>query len=77
MHTKVIVSLMDKEREYGQTYVVLSRVTKFSNLGIKDTEGLSKNRLCKKIHNYPKMKKRLLEEERLKYLEEITLQYFN
>ena len=63
IRNKVIVYLMDKEREHGQTYVTLSRVTKFSNLGIKDTKGLSKNQLCKKICNHPKMKKRLQEEE--------------
>ena len=55
--TKVVVSLTDKEREHGLTYVALSRVTKFSNLGIKDTEGLSKHRLCTKIRKHPKMKK--------------------
>ena len=43
IRTKVVVCLMDKEREYEQTYIALSRVTKFSNLGIKDMEGLSKN----------------------------------
>ena len=45
---KVVVSLTDREKEHGLTYVALSRVTKFSNLGIKDTEGISKNRLCRK-----------------------------
>ena len=59
IHTKVVVCLTDKECEHRQTYIALSRVIKFSNLGIKDTEGLSKNRLCKKIRNHPKMKKRL------------------
>ena len=54
--TKVVVSLMNKEREYGLTHIALSRVTKFSNLGIKDTEGISKNRLCRKICNHLKMK---------------------
>ena len=62
---KAVVSLTDREKEHGLTYVALSRVTKFSNLGIKDIQGLSKNRLCRKIHLHPKMKKRLIEEERL------------
>ena len=36
---KVIVSLMDREKEDGLAYyVVLSWVTNFSNLGIKDIE---------------------------------------
>ena len=75
--TKVVVSLTDKEREHGLTYVALSRVTKFSNLGIKDTEGLSKHRLCTKIRKHPKMTKRLEEENRLRQLEQLTLKYFN
>ena len=54
--TKVVVSLIDKEREYGLIHVALSKVTKFSNLGIKDTEGISKNRLCRKTRNHPKIK---------------------
>jgi hypothetical protein len=74
--TKVVVSLTDKEREHGLTYVALSRVTKFSNLGIKDTEGLSKHRLCTKIRKHPKMTKRLDEEKRLRQLEQMTLEYF-
>ena len=75
--TKVVVSLTSREKEHGLIYVAFSRVTKFSNLGIKDSEGISKNRLCIKIRNHPKMNKRILEEERLKKLEEITLKYFN
>ena len=63
--------------EHGLTYVALSRVTKFSNLGIKDTEGISKNRLCRKIRKHPKMEKRLIEEERLREMEQHTLKYFN
>ena len=59
------------------TYVVLSRVTKFSNLGIKDTEGISKNRLCRKICKHPKIEKHLIEEKRLRGIEHYTLKYFN
>ena len=48
---KVVIYLMDREREYGLTYYVASsQVTKFSNLEIKDTEGISKNKI--KIKNY-------------------------
>ena len=67
--TKVVVSLMDKEREYRLTCIALIRVAKFSNLGIKDTKGISKNRLSTKIHKYLKMKKRLIEHKRLNNLE--------
>ena len=68
---KVDMSLTDKEREYSLLHVALSRVTKFTNLGIKDMEGLSKNRICTKIRKY------LEEENRLWHLEQITLKYFN
>ena len=63
--TKVVVSLIDKEKEHGLSYVALSRVTKFTNSGIKDTEGLSKHQLCTKIREHSKMTKRLEEESRL------------
>ena len=63
--TKVVASLADIEIEYGLSRIALSRVTKFTNLGIKDMEGLSKNRLCAKIRKHPKMSKRLEEENRL------------
>ena len=74
---KVVVSLTDREKEHGLTYVALSRVTKFSNLGIKDTEGISKNRLCRKICVHPKMEKHLIKERRFHKIEQDTLKYFN
>ena len=74
---KVVASLADREREDNLPRVALSRVTKSTNLGIKDTGGLSKNRLCAKIRMHPKMSKRLEEENRLQHLEQITLKYFN
>ena len=40
-------------------------MTKFSNLGIKDIEGISENRLFRKIRMHPKIGKHLIEEERL------------
>ena len=49
------MSLMDREIEYMLGYTVLSRVIKFSNLGIKDTWGISKNRLCRKICAHSKI----------------------
>ena len=36
INNKVVVSLTDREKEHGLTHVALSRVTTFSNLGIKD-----------------------------------------
>lgn len=53
---KVAVSLIDREKENKLTYIALNRVTKFSNLRIKDTKGVSKNRLCKKFANILKQK---------------------
>ena len=48
------MSLVDREREQGLLRIALSRVTKITNLEIKDTEGLSKNRLCAKIRRHLK-----------------------
>ena len=72
----MVASLTDRERKHGLSRIALSRVTKFTNLEIKDTEGLSKNRLYAKIRKHPKMSKRFGEENRLRYLEQITLKYF-
>ena len=61
---------MGREKEYRLTYyIALSRSIKFLNLGIKDTEGIYKNRLFRKIHMYPKIEKYLIEEERLHKIE--------
>ena len=60
----------------GSTYVVLNRVIKCPNLGIKDIEGISKNRIYIKIHMHPKIEKCLIEEERLYKVEQHTLKYF-
>ena len=57
--------------------MTLSWVTKFLNLGINDTEGISKNRLYRKIHMHPKMEKRLIEEERLREMKQYRLKHFN
>ena len=45
---EAVMSLIDREKEHRLICIASSRVTKFSNLGIKDAEGTSKNRLCKK-----------------------------
>ena len=44
---KIVVYLGKKEAEHGITYVILSRVRKFLDIGIKD--GISKSRLCEAI----------------------------
>ena len=62
---KAVVSLIDRKREYSLSHATLSRMTKITNLGIKDIKGLSKNRLCAKRYKYPKMSKYLEEENRL------------
>ena len=47
---KVATYLMGKEKEHGLAYyAALRQVTKFSNLEIKETEGISKNKI--KIKN--------------------------
>ena len=51
-------------------------MTKILNIGMKDTEGISKNRLCRKTHMYPKIEKRLNGEERLCKIEQYVLKYF-
>ena len=56
---------MDREKQHRLIYVALSRVTKFWNLGIKDIEGISKNRLYRNMHMHHKIEKRFIEEERL------------
>ena len=74
---KVVVSLIDREKEYRLKCIALSWVTKFSNLGIKDTERISKNRLYRKIRKHPKMEKHLIDKERLREMEQYILKYFN
>ena len=70
-------SLADREKEHRLTYVTLSWVIKFSNLEIQDREGISENRLCRKIRVHSKMEKRLIEERGLCEMEQHTLKYFN
>ena len=73
------MSLIDREKEHGLTYyIALSQVINFLNQGIKDTEGISKNRLYRKIiHKHPKIEKHLIKEKILHEIEEHTLKYFN
>ena len=67
--SKVVVHLVDREREHGLLHVALSRVTKFTTLEIEDTERSFKNRLCSKMCKHLKMRKYLKEENRLQHFE--------
>ena len=60
----VVSELTNKEQTDGATYVTMSRVKRFADVGIKD--GIDKIRSCyNKIRKHKQMKKRILEERRL------------
>ena len=48
------MSLTDSKKEHSLLYIALSRVTKFTNSEIKDTEGLSKNSYVQKYASIQK-----------------------
>lgn len=73
LKNKVVVSLTSSEREHGLTYIALSRVTKFSDIGILD--GVDENRLLTKVRNHSKMAARIQAEERFCQLEVCTLEF--
>lgn len=66
MKGKIVLTLTDKEKECGLSYVAFSRATTISNIGIID--GVSCERLTTKINNSDKMKKRQEEDARLRRL---------
>ena len=68
---KVVIDLGSRELWHGVSYVALSRVTKFTNIGLK--KGITKNRLCKSIKNQKQVKGRIAEEKRLDLLCEKTI----
>ena len=71
----IVVHLDKTEADHGITYVMFSRVRKFSDIGIKD--GIDKKRLCDVIRKQGKMKRRINEETRLKMLADATFnKYF-
>ena len=72
---KVVIDLGPRELWHGVSYVALSRVTKFTNIGLK--KGIAMNRLCKSIKKQKKIKGRLAEEKRLNLLCEKTMINFN
>ena len=67
---KIVAYLGKKEAEHGITYVMLSRVRKFLDIGIKD--GIGKSRLCEAIRKQGKIKRQLNEEKQLKRLSTVT-----
>ena len=69
--SKIVVTLTDREKEHGLTYVALSRVTRFTDIGIYD--GITKQRLCSAIKKQSKMRKRIEEEDRLNRSCDLTL----
>ena len=49
---KVVIDLGSRELSHGASYVALSRVTKFTNIGLK--KGITMNRLCQSIKKQKK-----------------------
>ena len=70
MKSKYSARLGDKEMDHGLTYVALSRARKFSDIGLID--GITEDRLCRKVKLQAKMKPRLEEDKRLHGLFEST-----
>jgi hypothetical protein len=68
----VVADLSNVEKEHGLTYTAFSRVQRLKNFGI--IGGLNRDRLCSKISSGAKLKRRLLEEDRLSRLELETTQ---
>jgi len=64
-----------KEKSPGLCYVMLSRITSIFHLHIPD--GLTFERLTSAINTRPGLKARLLEEKRLKELEDKTIAFYN
>ena len=71
---KIVANLTKYEKEHGITYVVFSRATIFSDIGIKD--GITLNRLCTIIKKQNKMDERKEEEKRLKALAKKSIERF-
>ena len=69
--SKIVVTLTDREKERGLTHVALSRVTKFSDIGIYDK--ITMQRLCSVIKNQSKMRKRMEKKTILSRLCDLTL----
>ena len=63
---KVSMSIGRVEREHGLTYVAMSRVKFFFDIGLQD--GITMNRLCRSIPRHKKMRPRFAEEQRLHVL---------
>ena len=74
INNNLVMNIGGKEMDHSLMYVALSRVMNFMFIKLKN--GISKNRLCKIIARYKKMKARIKEEIRLKMLYKNTLKYF-
>ena len=72
---KVSISLGRGEKEHGLSYVAMSRVTKFSDIGIYD--GITANRLCRSIKKHKKMAPRINAEKRFKALFKKTQEFID
>ena len=73
--TKIVSEMTNKEMEHGSSCVTMSRVKRFTDIGIKD--GIEKNHLlCVKIRKQKRMEKRMLEEKRLASLCRLTIQKY-
>ena len=74
INNNLVVNIGNKKMNHGLICKVLSRVTKFMFIGLKNS--ISKNRLCEIIMRHEKMKPRIEEEICLKMLCENMLKYF-
>ena len=68
---KIVAHLMKSEVDHGIICVMLSRVCKFSDIGLKDS--LDMHRLCKVIRKQLKMRRHTNKETRLVRLAQATL----
>ena len=71
----IALSLGEKEKEHGLTFVALSRATDINNVFLG--AGCSLERLTKTISKGVKLKQRLVEDRRLNELYELTLEFYN
>ena len=69
----------NNQRERTQTHIYSIELTKFLNLRIKDTEKISKNRLCRIMRMHTKLEKHFIKEERMHKMEQhdLKLKQFN
>ena len=71
----MVIDLGSCELWHDVSHVALSRVTKFTNKGLK--KGITMNRLCQSIKKQKKVKGKFADEKRLNLLCEKTIFNFN